>query len=124
LTVGSGSRRFQYGRSFKLDDRDAFVEVDLGEDFMTGARPNETPLDITAGIWLGADNMVMAQSFNMFAGAGDVAAYPAFNSHKLQLSWVYRWSPRWLFQTGAFFSPAGNNALVEQGVAFSVWRRF
>jgi hypothetical protein len=124
-TGGNGAQlRLLYGRSFKLDGRDGFVDVQLGEVFMTGARPDETPLDITTGLWLGADHLVMAQSFNLFAAAGPIAAYPAFNSHKLELSWVYRWSPRWLFQAGAFFSPAGNNALVEQGLAFSVWRRF
>jgi len=124
-TGGQGGQlRFLYGNNFRLWDRDGFVSVELGEEFFTGERPNETPLDLTAGLWLGADHLLLAQSFNLYAGAGRIAAYPAFNSHKLELSWVYRWSPKMLFQLGAFVSPAGNNALVEQGLALSVWRRF
>jgi len=124
-TGGQGGQlRFLYGGKFRWLERDGFVSVELGEEFMAGARPDETPLDITAGLWLGPDHLLLAQSFNLFAQAGSIGAYPAFDSHKLQLSWVYRWSPRMLFQLGGFLSPAGNNALVEQGLCFSAWRRF
>lgn len=124
-TGGSGAQaRLLYGRSFKVWDRDGFVDLEAGGQMLSGARPLEVPLDLTAGIWVDADDMAMLQSFNLFAGAGAVAAYPAFASHKLQLSWVRRFSDRFLLQAGAFFSPAGHNALVEQGLCLSVWNRF
>lgn len=124
-TGGSGTQvRLLYGRGFKLWDRDAFIDLEVGGRLLSGARPLEVPLDLTAGIWLDADDMAMAQSFNLSAGAGSTAAYPAFASHKLQFSWVRRLSDRFLVQAGAFFSPAGHNALVEQGVCLSLWSRF
>lgn len=124
-TGGQGGQiRLLYGNSFRLWDRNGFVSVEAGEEFFTGERPDETPLDITAGLWLGEDHLLLAQSFNLYAQAGRIAAYPAFNSHKLELSWVWRWTPRTLFQLGAFFSPAGNNALVEEGAGLSIWRKF
>ncbi|HVZ27742.1 MAG TPA: hypothetical protein VG798_03720 [Rhizomicrobium sp.] len=114
---------FLYGHTFKLGGRDGYIDIATGRDFLTGGRADETPFDFTAGWWISKSHLLMAQSFNLFSGAGRTAAYPAFNSHKLELSWVWRRSARTLFQLGAFYSPAGNNALVEEGVAFSVWRR-
>jgi hypothetical protein len=124
-TGGSGAQaRLLYGRGFKLWERDAFVDLEAGGRLLSGARPLEVPLDLTAGIWLDPGDMVMVQSFNLSAGAGRAAAYPAFASHKLQFSWVRRLSDRFLVQAGAFFSPAGHNALVEQGACLSLWSRF
>ena len=119
-----GQLRLLYGKGLRLWDHDAFADIELGRRFLAGARPDETPFDLTAGLWLDPDNMVMAQSFNLFAAAGQVAAYPSFESHKLQLSWVRRLSGRFLLQSAGFFSPAGRNALVEQGVCLSLWMRF
>ena len=124
-TGGDGGQlRLLYGRSFKLWDRDAFAGIELGHHFLAGERPDETPFDLTAGLWLDPNNMMLLQSFNLFAGAGDIAAYPSFESHKMQISWVRRLSGRFLLQTAGFFSPAGHNALVEQGVCLSLWMRF
>jgi hypothetical protein len=124
-TGGDGGQlRLLYGRSFKLWARDAFVDVELGRRFLTGPRPDEMPFDVTAGLWLDPGNMVMAQSFSLFGAAGRIAAYPSFESHKLQLSWVRRLSEGFLLQSAAFVSPAGRNALVEQGVCLSLWSRF
>ena len=124
-TGGSSTQaRLLYGRGFKLWDRDAFVDLEAGGRLLSGARPLELPLDLTAGVWLDPDDMAMVQSFNLSASAGHTAAYPAFTSHKLQFSWVRRLSDRFLVQAGAFFSPAGHNALVEQGACLSLWSRF
>lgn len=124
-TGGGGAQmRLLYGRSFKLWGHDSFVDLEAGGRLLSGARPLEVPLDLTAGAWLDADDMAMLQSFNLFAGAGGLAAYPAFASHKLQLSWVRKLSDRFLVQAGGFLSPAGHNALVERGFCLSLWSRF
>lgn len=124
-TGGQGGEiRFLYGGNFRWLRRNGFIDVEVGEEFFAGERPMETALDITAGLWLNQNHLLLAQSFNLFAGAGRINAYPAFNSHKMEFSWVWRRSPRTLYQLGAFFSPGGNNALLEQGVCFSIWRRF
>jgi hypothetical protein len=122
---GDGGRlRLLYGRSFQMFGRDAFVDIGLGRQFLSGDRADETGLDVTAGFWFAPGCMVMLQGFNIITGAGALSAYPAFRSHKLQLSWVRRLSPRFHVQAGGFFSPAGHNALEEQGAALSLWTRF
>jgi len=122
---GNGAQlRLLYGRGFKLWDMDGYVDLQAGESFLSGGRADETPLDFTAGLWLDNDNLAMLQSFNLFAGPGSLAAYPAFESHKLQLSWVRRITHSTSIQAGGFFSPIGHNALVEQGVCLSLWLRF
>jgi protein XagA len=122
---GNGAQlRLLYGRSFKLWNRDAYIDLEAGKSFLSGGRPDETPFDVTAGLWLDGDNELMLQSFNLFGGANPAAGYYAFESHKLELSWVRRLSDNLLLQGGGFFSPAGNNALAEQGLCLSVWLRF
>ncbi len=122
---GDGGRlRLLYGRSFRWRGRYGFLDVGAGRQFLSGARADETALDVTAGLWVTPGNMVMAQSFNIFAGAGAIAAYPAFETHKLQVSWVRQMSRHFSLQTAGFISPAGRNALDEQGFALSVWTRF
>jgi hypothetical protein len=120
----SGQLRLLYGRGFQLDGRDAFAEIQAGEEWFADSRPDETPLDLTFGLWLDPDNLVMAQSFNLFAPKGALGAYPVFESHKLQLSWVRHLTANLLLQAGGFFSPAGKNALVEEGLSLSLWARF
>jgi hypothetical protein len=68
--------------------------------------------------------MVMLQSFNLFSAGSAAAPYVYFRSHKIELSWVKRLSGRFSLQAGGFFSPSGQNALVEQGVVLALWTRF
>ncbi len=78
-------------------------------------RPNETPIDLTAGLWLTKGTMLMAQSFNIVSAGDARPPYAFYRSHKIELSIVERLSRHWLLQSGVFFSPAGQNALVEKG---------
>jgi len=122
---GNAARlRLLYGRSYRLGGHDAFFDIAGGRHFLSGARADETALDLTAGLWLDNANMAMLQSFNLFAGQGGLAAYAPFQSHKLQFTWVTRMSRHFWLQTGGFLSPAGHNALQEQGLLLSLWTRF
>ncbi|HEY4941962.1 MAG TPA: hypothetical protein VII56_11105 [Rhizomicrobium sp.] len=113
--------RLLYGTNFKLFGHDGFADLQIAQRWIAHPRPNETPLDLTAGLWLTRDTMVMAQSFNIVS-AGDAAApYTYYRSHKLELSVVEKLSRHWSLQVGAFYSPAGQNALVERGVSVSLW---
>jgi hypothetical protein len=124
-TGGNGEElRLLYGRNFRLGGRYGYFDIEMGRNFLSGERPDETPLDLTAGWWIGQNHLLMLQSFNLFSGSGRTPAYPAFDSHKVQLSWVWKRSPRTLWQLGAFFSPFGSNALEENGFSVSLWRRF
>jgi len=67
--------------------------------------------------------MAMAQSFNLISGPAR-PPYQPFRIHKIQFSAVWKVSPSFSLQSGAFFSPAGRNALDERGLVLSVWANF
>ncbi len=113
--------RLLYGTSFELFGRDGFVDIQAAERWIPRPRPDETPVDITAGLWLTPDTMVLAQSFNIVSGGDSIPPYTYYRTHKLELSLVEKVSRHWSLQFGAFYSPAGQNALVERGLAISLW---
>jgi hypothetical protein len=113
--------RLLYGTSFSLFGRDGFADVQLAQRWIGEPRPNETPLDITAGLWLTPRTMVMAQSFNIVSAGDARPPYTYYRSHKVEVSLVQKLSRHWSLQLGAFYSPAGQNALVERGVQVSLW---
>jgi hypothetical protein len=115
--------RLLYGTNFKLLGRDGFADVEAAERFITAPRPNETALDLTAGLWFGTKTMVMAQSFNTISGGDAQPPYTYFREHKFELSVVRTLTDRWSVQLGAYVAPAGQNTVAEQGVSFSVWQR-
>jgi hypothetical protein len=116
--------RLLYGGNFKLRDMDGFYDIEAGYNWLTPPRPDESPVDVTVGLWLDSSQMVMAQSFNLFSAGSAAPPYGHFRSHKIELSWVRRLTGRFSLQAGAFFSPAGQNALVEQGLVLALWTRF
>lgn len=118
-----GGIRLLYGAGFRAFDRDGFVNAEVGYRWVSHPRPDQTPLDITAGLWLSPDWMVMAQSFNLISGPAR-PPYQQFRIHKIQFSAVWKFSPNFSLQSGAFFSPAGRNALDERGMVLSLWARF
>lgn len=113
--------RLLYGTSFKLLGRDGFADLQVAQRWITQPRPNETPVDLTLGLWLNKRWMVMAQSFNIVSAGDAKPPYTYYRSHKLELSLVQKLSRHWSLQVGAFYSPAGQNALVEHGVQVSLW---
>ncbi|HUO90508.1 MAG TPA: hypothetical protein VMU08_15135 [Rhizomicrobium sp.] len=113
--------RLLYGTSFELLGRDGFVDFQVAERWINHPRPNETPVDLTAGLWLRQDTMIMVQSFNIFSGGDAVMPYSYYRTHKLELSVVERLSQHWSLQTSVFYSPAGQNALVERGISVALW---
>lgn len=115
--------RLLYGSPFKLGNRDGFVDLEAGERWLSRPRPNETVADLTAGLWLSKRWLLMAQSFSVVSGPARVP-YVYFRSHKLETSLAYKFSKHFTLQGGAFFSPAGQNALDERGVALSLWSDF
>ncbi|HVZ92038.1 MAG TPA: hypothetical protein VG843_10320 [Rhizomicrobium sp.] len=116
--------RLLYGAGFKLFGLDGFSDIEAAQRWITRPRPDETAIDLTAGLWFGPRTMVMLQNFNIISGGDARPPYGYFRTHKLELSLVRRLSERWALQLGGFISPAGQNSLVEQGVSLSLWTRF
>jgi hypothetical protein len=117
----SEEARLLYGTSYKLFGRDGFVDAEAAERFITAPRPNETAIDLTAGLWLGSKTMVMAQSFNTISGGDAQAPFTYFRENKLELSVVRCLTERWSVQLGVYAAPAGQNTVAEQGIALSIW---
>src|SRR5258707_4484722 len=60
--------RLLYGTGFKLLGLDGFADIEVAQRWIARPRPNETPIDLTAGLWLTSRTMAMAQSFNIVSG--------------------------------------------------------
>lgn len=116
--------RLLYGTNFKLFGRDGFADIEGAQRWITHPRPDETVLDLTAGIWLGSTTMIMLQNFNVVSGSGAEPPYTYFRTHKIELSVVRHLWRRWSVQLGGFVSPFGQNSLVEQGASLALWTRF
>jgi hypothetical protein len=116
-----GEFRILYGTNFKLFGDDGFADIEAGERWINRPRPNETPFDATAGLWLSPNTMLMAQSFNVVSSGDAHAPFTYYRAHKLEFSVVRKVSPHWFVQLGGIFSPAGQNALAEHGVSLALW---
>jgi hypothetical protein len=115
--------RLLYGSGFQLFDKNGFVNLEAGYRWVSHPRPDQMPIDLTAGLWLTHGWMVMLQSFNLVSGPA-TPPYVDFRSHKFEASTVVRLTRRISLQAGAFFSPAGQNALDERGLCVSIWSDF
>jgi hypothetical protein len=121
----SAARQFEvrllYGTAFKLGGDDGFFDLQAAQRWISRGRPDETVLDVTAGLWLRNDTMVMAQSFNVISSGNAQPPFAYYRSHKVELSLVERISRHWSLQLGGYLSPAGQNALVEKGLSLVLW---
>ncbi|MFL5238051.1 MAG: hypothetical protein ACJ8EL_10695 [Rhizomicrobium sp.] len=116
--------RLLYGANFKLFGRDGYFDAEIAERWIEGARPNETPIDLTLGLHWSEKLTFMAQSFNIIAGGDSKPPYTFYRSHKIEFATLQRlWKGVYL-ESGAYFSPFGQNALVERGVDASIWVYF
>lgn len=115
--------RLLYGTGFELLDREGFFDLEVAERFLSAPRPSETPIDLTLGLHLTPGTMLMLQNFNDIGGGNGHPPYAYFRSHKIEFSVVQRLSQHFSLQAGGFFSPAGQNALQEQGFGLSLWTK-
>ncbi len=116
--------RLLYGMNFKLFGYDGFADAEIAQRWIAGARPDETPIDLTFGLHFSEKLTVFAQSFNIISGSDARPPYRYYRSHKLELSVLQRLWPGVYFQSGAYISPLGQNSLVEKGAEASIWIKF
>ena len=115
--------RLLYGREFRLFGDDGFADMQVAERWISRPRPNEMTIDATAGLLLTPSTQMMFQSFNTVSGGGGQPPYTFYRTHKLELSFIRKITGKWSLQVGAFFSPVGQNTIVEQGLCAAVWYR-
>jgi hypothetical protein len=116
--------RALYGTHFNFFGRDGCVDIEAAQRWTTGGRPNELPIDITLLYDVGWKTQMVLQNFNVLSEGSGHPPFVRYRYHKLALSVV---RPVWgqtSLQVGGFYSPVGRNALMEQGIFFSVWARF
>ncbi|HEY4113985.1 MAG TPA: hypothetical protein VGM17_07975 [Rhizomicrobium sp.] len=116
--------RLLYGTNFTVFHRGGYIDLEVAERYITGARPSETPIDLTVGLKITKSITLMAQSFNIIADGEGKPPYRYYRSHKLEFGVLQRlWNGVYL-QSGGFISPFGQNALVEHGADASLWVQF
>jgi hypothetical protein len=115
--------RLLYGSGFRLLGKNGFVNLEAGYRWLSHPRPDQIPVDLTAGLWLDRRWMVMLQNFNLVSGPA-TPPYVTFRSHKIEASTVVRLTRGISLQAGAFLSPAGRNTLDERGFCVSIWSDF
>lgn len=113
--------RLLYGASYKLFGCDGFFDAQAAQRWINHGRPDESAIDLTAGLWFRPDTMIMTQSFNIISGGNARSPFNFYRSHKVALSLVEKLSQHWSLQVGGFLSPAGQNALAEKGLSVVLW---
>jgi hypothetical protein len=116
--------RALYGSHFEMFGRAGCIDLEVAQRWATGGRPNETPVDITLLYDVGWQTQALLQSFNVVSEGAGRPPFVHYRYHKLALSAVRPVWGRTSLQIGGFFSPAGQNALKEQGIFLSVWTKF
>lgn len=113
-----------YGTNFTFFHRDGYADVEAGYRWIAGPRADEIPIDISVGMQITKKDSILIQSFNIITANNARPPYTYYRSHKLQISSIRRISDHVSLQSGAFVSPAGQNALLERGINVALWVNF
>lgn len=119
---GALDLRLMVGQGLTLFGRHAFVSLEPGGRLRRGAGANEARLDVTGGVSVSEDWLVLLQTFCSTAPARGASAHQAYA--KMQISAVHDLSRRWSIQLGAFRTIAGRNAVEETGPLLAIWMRY
>jgi hypothetical protein len=112
------------GKNIVLLALPGFIDLSLGYRARGGKAPNEGRADLSLGVYLTPDLMLLAQNFNILSASSNDPANPRWAQAKAQLSLVHAFNPDWRAQIGGFATLAGMNAYREYGALLAVWRRF
>jgi len=112
------------GQGFDLEGLPGFVDAQAAYRLRGGPAPNEWRGDLTLGLYVRPDIMLMLQSFNIVSAASHDPCYPHWAQSKLQASLVYQFSRAWRVQLGGFTTVAGRDAPLENGLLLALWRQF
>lgn len=116
--------RALYGTHFEWLGHDGCIDIQIAQRWATGKRPDETPVDLTVLYNVDWDTQVLLQNFNVISQGSGQPPFAYYRYHKLALSAVHPLWGGFSVQLGAFVSPAGQNALREQGLFAGIWARF
>lgn len=125
--LGSGSThyegRFLVGRSFKLAQKDAFLDIQTAYRYRQGTQPDERRIDVTAGWQPSEKFQILAQGF--YTGSEEQFEIARSNTRlKLQGSIVYNHNPKTSYQIGMYQTVAGRNIVKENAFFIAAWKRY
>lgn len=118
--------RLLFGHNFG----EGFMDTQLGYRMRTGNAADEMRWDITAGVDISEDLMLLSQLFTVFsvrkdAGQGVNVANPQdYDLIKLQLSGVVKLDDTISVQAGVFKPVWGKNTGAGEGMMLSLWVKF
>jgi hypothetical protein len=123
LTSGGADLELRglFGQSFVLLGRNAFVDTQLAYRWRANGFADQFRADLTLGVWMDRNLLLMAQNFNTFTTTSGNAQYFEGEQQKLQLSSVYRFNEQVAVQLGGFATLSGRNTPVERGALASIW---
>lgn len=113
--------RLLYGTGYHLFQHDGFADVEIGWRWNALPQPNEVVADVTAGVWLWPNWLLMGQSFNVISAGYGEYPYTFYRQHKTELSLGWRIVPSLTLQFGGFYSPSGRHVVAERGLSAGFW---
>jgi hypothetical protein len=116
--------RALYGRAFKLEGYDAFIDAQFAYRLRFDDPPDELRFDFTFGFRPCAGLLLLAQSFNTFSNGSAEGVFEDGREHKLQLSAVWDLDDVWSLQLGGIATVAGENTLAQRGFTAGLWAKF
>jgi hypothetical protein len=125
-----GYNRFEFdfrallGRSFRIYNLPAFVDLQLGQRFRGGDQPNELRSDATLGVQPLPQWLLLVQLLNVVSEGASPPLFPSYDYSKLQISVVHDLTRQWSLQAGGFTTFSGRNALQENGPIVGAWYRW
>ncbi|MBB4197738.1 hypothetical protein CCR94_07890 [Rhodoblastus sphagnicola] len=112
------------GKNIAIGALPGFVDVSFGFRARGGKAPNEGRADLSLGVYLWPELMLLAQNFNVVSAPSNDPSHPRWAQAKGELSLVYSLNAEWRAQVGGFATLAGVNAYREYGAVLALWRRF
>ncbi|MDP4593938.1 MAG: hypothetical protein NWT00_05135 [Beijerinckiaceae bacterium] len=113
--------RLLFGRNFSFGTWSGYLDLQGGYRLRAGA-PNEWRGDITNGMHILPQWLLLVQNFNLIAHKD--AHKPGKRSHKAQVSLVYKLTGQWSLQAGSFTTFSARNARRDHGWLLAIWRGF
>lgn len=125
--LGTGKTQYEArllaGQSFKIANRDGFVDVQAAWRHRTGTPPDEWRLDISTGWHPTPKFQALAQGFYVKSQNAPGLAR-ATERLKIQTSLVYNRTPRTSYQIGSYRTVLGRNIVQENALFIAVWQKY
>ena len=125
--LGLGATHFEarllLGRSFKISNKDGFVDLQIARRFRPGKFPSEWRMELSSGLKFSKKTMFMLQGFYT-EGEGALGLARDNSRLKIQPSFVYDKSSKTSWQAGVYQTVRGHNIIREQAVFIGIWKRY